>query len=148
MHGSRSRRPLAALALAAALFAAGPAAALDIDLTQTLAATPKTAAEIAKLCDHACLGNRRKSWLESAIVHAGTSGSSVTVALKLRSKQEAGGVTLYDETATVKLDADLSLAGCGISNVRATSNNEIYRVLLRAFAPRIREAIRKKGHFC
>ena len=114
----------------------------------TLAATPETAAEIAKLCDHVCVGNRRKSWLNSAIVHAGTSGSSVTVALKLRSKQEARGVMLYDETATVKVEADLSLAGCSVTNVRATSNNEIYRVLLRAFAPQIRAAVRRHGQFC
>jgi len=148
MHGSSSRKTPAALALAAALLAAGPALALDIDLTQTLAATPKTAEEIAKLCDRVCLGNHRKSWLESAIVHAGTSGSSVTVVLKLRSKHEARGVMLYDETATVKVEADLSLAGCAVSNVRATSSSEIYRVLLRAFAPQIREAVREKGHFC
>ena len=142
------RRPLAAFALAAAFSAAAPAAALDIDLTQTLAATPKTAQEIARLCERACLGNQRKSWLESAIVHAGTSGSSITVALKLRSKQAAHGIVLYDETATVKVDADLSLEGCGISNLRASSSNDLYRALLRAFAPQIRAAVRRHGRFC
>jgi hypothetical protein len=148
MKISSPRRLFAAFALAAALFAAGPAAALDIDLTQTLAATPKTAQEIAKLCQRACLGNQRKSWLESAIVHADAGGSSVTVLLKLRSKHAAHGVTIYEETATVRVDADLSLAGCGVTNVRATSNNELYRALLRAFAPRIRDAVRRHGRFC
>ncbi|MGA2493983.1 MAG: hypothetical protein ABSF67_13665 [Roseiarcus sp.] len=148
MKVSMSRRPLAGFAFAAALFAAGPAAALDIDLTQTLAATPRTAQEIAKLCQRACLGNQRKSWLESAIVHADTAGSSVTVLLKLRSKHAAHGVTIYEETATVRVDADLSLAGCGITNVRASSNNDLYRALLRAFAPRIRDAVRRHGRFC
>jgi len=148
MHGSSSRKTSAALALAAALLAAGPALAFDIDLTQTLAATPKTAEEIAKLCDHVCLGNHRKSWLESAIVHADAGGSSVTVLLKLRSKHAAHGLTIYEETATVRVDADLSLAGCGITNVHATSNNDLYRALLRAFAPRIRDAVRRHGRFC
>ncbi len=148
MKTSSSRRLLAAFALVAALAAAGPAAALDIDLTQTLAATPKTAQEIAKLCERACLGNQRKSWLESAVVHAGTSGSTVTLVLKLRSKQAAHGVTLYDETATVKVDADLSLEGCGITNLRASSSNDLYRALLRAFAPQIRAAVRRHGRFC
>ncbi len=148
MKVSSLRKPLSALALAATLAAATPAAALDIDLTQTLAATPKTAQEIAKLCEHACLGNQRKSWLESAVVHADPGGSSVTVLLKLRSKHAAHGVTIYEETATVRVDADLSLADCGITNVRATSNNDLYRALLRAFAPRIRDAVRRHGRFC
>jgi hypothetical protein len=143
-----SRRLLAAFALVAALAAAAPAAALDIDLTQTLAATPKTAQEIAKLCERACLGNQRRSWLESAVAHADMAGSSVTVLLKLRSKHVAHGLTIYEETATVRVDADLSLAGCGITNVRATSNNDLYRALLRAFAPRIRDAVRRHGRFC
>jgi len=142
------RWPFAGFALAASFAAASPAAALDIDLTQTLAATPRTAQEIAKLCARACLGNQRKSWLESAIVHADTGGSSVTVVLKLRSKQAARGLTIYEETATVRVDADLSLAGCGVSNVRATSNNDLYRALLRAFAPQIRDAVRRHGRFC
>jgi hypothetical protein len=148
MKTSSSRRLLAAFALVAALAAAGPAAALDIDLTQTLAATPKTAQEIAKLCERACLGNQRRSWLESAVAHADMAGSSVTVLLKLRSKHVAHGLTIYEETATVRVDADLSLAGCGITNVRATSNNDLYRALLRAFAPRIRDAVRRHGRFC
>jgi len=148
MHGWSSRKTLDPMALAASLLAAGSAAALDIDLTQTLAATPKTAEEIARLCQRACLGNQRKSWLESAIVHADVGGSSVTVLLKLRSKHAAHGVTVYEETATVRVDADLSLAGCGITNVHATSNNDLYRALLRAFAPRIRDAVRRHGRFC
>ncbi|MGA2485646.1 MAG: hypothetical protein ABSF49_06630 [Roseiarcus sp.] len=148
MKTSLSRRLLAAFALVAALAAAAPAAALDIDLTQTLAATPKTAQEIAKLCERACLGNQRRSWLESAVAHADMAGSSVTVLLKLRSKHVAHGLTIYEETATVRVDADLSLAGCGITNVRATSNNDLYRALLRAFAPRIRDAVRRHGRFC
>jgi hypothetical protein len=148
MKTSSSRRLLAAFALVAALAAAAPAAALDIDLTQTLAATPKTAQEIAKLCERACLGNQRRSWLESAVAHADMAGSSVTVLLKLRSKHVAHGLTIYEETATVRVDADLSLAGCGITNVRATSNNDLYRAMLRAFAPRIRDAVRRHGRFC
>ena len=148
MKVSSLRRLLAAFALVAAFSAAAPAAALDIDLTQTLAATPKTAEAIARLCQRACLGNQRKSWLESAIVHAGTGGSTVTVVLKLRSKHAAHGIVLYDETATVKVDADLSLAGCGIANLRASSSNDLYRALLRAFAPQIRAAVRRHGRFC
>ena len=148
MKNSSSRRRLAGFALTVALFAAAPAAAFDIDLTQTLAATPKTAEEIAKLCQRACLGNQRKSWLESAIVHADTGGSSVTVLLKLRSKHASHGLTIYEETATVRVDADLSLADCGVANVRATSNNDLYRALLRAFAPQIRDAVRRHGRFC
>ncbi len=148
MKVSSLRRLLAAFAVVAAFSAAAPAAALDIDLTQTLAATPKTAEAIARLCQRACLGNQRKSWLESAIVHAGTGGSTVTLVLKLRSKHAAHGIVLYDETATVKVDADLSLAGCGITNLRASSNNDLYRALLRAFAPQIRAAVRRHGRFC
>ena len=146
---SSPRWLLAGFALAAGLFAAGPASALDIDLTQTLSATPKTAQAIARLCDRACLGNQRKSWLESAVVHAGTSGSTVTVVLKLRSRQSPSrGIVLYDETATVKVDADLSLAGCGVANLRVSSNNDLYRALLRAFAPQIKAAVRRHGRFC
>ncbi|MGO9430685.1 hypothetical protein [Rhodoblastus sp.] len=148
MRISSPRRLFAGFALAAALIAAAPAAALDIDLTQTLAATPKTAEAIARLCERACLGNQRKSWLESAIVHADIGGSSVTVLLKLRSKHAAHGVTIYEETATVRVDADLSLADCGVANVRASSNNDLYRTLLRAFAPQIRDAVRRHGWFC
>jgi hypothetical protein len=148
MKVSSPRRLLAAFAFVVALSAAAPAAALDIDLTQSLAATPKTAQAIARLCERACLGNQRKSWLESAVVHAGISGSSVTVVLKLRSKHAAHGLVLYDETATVKVDADLSLEGCGITNLRASSSNDLYRALLRAFAPQIRAAIRRHGRFC
>ncbi len=148
MKISSLRWLLAVSALIAAFSAAGPAAALDIDLTQTLAAAPKTAQAVARLCQRACLGNQRKSWLESAVVHAGMSGSTVTVVLKLRSKHAAHGIVLYDETATVKVDADLSLEGCGITNLRASSNNDLYRALLRACAPQIRAAVRRHGRFC
>jgi hypothetical protein len=148
MKVSSPRRLLAAFTLVAAFSAAAPAAALDIDLTQTLAATPKTIEAVARLCQRACLGNQRKSWLESAIVHGDLGGSSVTVVLKLRSKHVSRGLTIYEETATVRIDADLSLADCGITNVRATSNNDIYRALLRAFAPEIRAAVRRHGRFC
>ena len=143
------RRTLAAVTLAAALFAAAPAAALDIDLTPTLAANAKVQQEVDRLCQQACLGNKRRSWLDSAVVHADPGGtSSVTVLLKLQSKHVSHGFTVYEETATVRVDADLSLAGCGISNVRASSNNDLYRALLRAFAPQIRDAVQRKGKFC
>ena len=99
------------------------------------------------MCQRACLGNQRKSWLESAIVHADPGGSSVTVLLKLRSKHAAHGLTVYEETATVRVDADVSLAGCGIANVRATSNNDLYRALLRAFAPRFATPFAATGDF-
>ena len=144
-----SRRLPAALALAAALLTAAPAAAFDIDLTQTLIANPKVTEAIERLCKQACLGNKRKAWLESAIVHADPAGSSLTVILKLRSRQSPmPGLVLYDETATVKVDADVSLADCGLSNVRASSNNDLYRALLEAFAPQIRDAIQRHGRFC
>ena len=148
MKSSSWRGGLAAVALAASLGLATPAAAVDIDLTQTLAATPNTAQEIAKLCQHACLGNQRKSWLESAIVHADVGGSSLTVLLKLRSKHASHGLTIYEETATVRVDADLSLAECAVTNVRATSNNDLYRALLQAFTPEIQDAVRRHGRFC
>ena len=87
--------------------------------------------------------------LESAIVHADPAGSSVTVVLKLRSRQSpTRGVVLYDETARVKVEANLSLADCGIGEIHATSNNDLYRVLLRALAPQIKAAIRRQGRFC
>jgi hypothetical protein len=63
-------------------------------------------------------------------------------------RQSEYGVTVYEETATVRVDADLSLAGCGITNVRATSNNDRYLALLGAFAPRIRDAVRRYEQFC
>ena len=146
---SSCRRKLAGLALVASFAAAAPAAALDIDLTPTLAANAKVQQEVGRLCQQACLGNKRKSWLDSAVVHADVGGtSSVTVLLKLRSKHVSHGLIVYEETATVRVDADLSLAGCGISNVRASSNNDLYRALLRAFAPQIRDAVQRKGKFC
>jgi hypothetical protein len=143
------RRLPAALALAGALLAAAPAMAFDIDLTQTLVGNSKVAEGVARLCKRACLGNQRKSWLESAIVHADPAGSSLTVILKLRSRQSpARGVVLYDETATVKVEADVSLASCGIGEVHASSNNDLYRALLRALSPQIKAAIRRQGRFC
>jgi len=148
MRGWPLRRPSAAMALLAALFAAAPAWAVDIDLAPTLASNPKIQRDVARLCERACLGNKRRSWLDKAIVHADLAGSSVTVLLKLQSKQVSGGLTLYEETATVRVDADLSLADCGVSNVRATSNNDIYRALLKTFEPEIRNAIQRKGKFC
>ena len=149
MNNSLSRKLLAGLAVTAALLAAGPADALDVDLTRTLAAIPKLAQEVARLCKTACLGNQRKSWLDSAILRAEPTGSSIAVVLKLRSRHAVmRGVTLYDDTATVKIDADVSLAGCGLENVRASSSNTIYRALLKAFAPQIKAAIRRRGRFC
>ena len=71
----------------------------------------------------------------------------MTVVLKLRSKHVSRGLTIYEETATVKIDADLSLADCGITNVRATSNNDIYRALLRAFAPESARRFAATGGF-
>ena len=143
------RRRIAGFAFVASFGLAAPAAALDIDLTPTLAANAKVQQEVGRLCKQACLGNKRKSWLDAAIVHADPGGtSSVTVLLKLQSKHVSHGLIVYEETATVRVDADLSLAGCGISNVRASSNNDLYRALLRAFAPQIRDAVRRKGKFC
>ena len=143
-----SRRLLAAFALAAAL--SPPRRPRRSTSTSPRRSPPRRRRRrrSRELCQRACLGNQRKSWLESAIVHADTGGSSVTVLLKLRSKHAAHGVTIYEETATVRVDADLSLAGCGITNVRATSNNDLYRALLRAFAPQIRDAVRRHGRFC
>jgi hypothetical protein len=146
--GCSSRRPIAALALAGAIAAATPALALDIDLTPTLAANPRIEHEIGRLCRQVCLGNKRKSWLDKAVVHGDLGGSSVTVRLKLRSKQVSHGLIVYEDTATVRIDADLSLADCGIANVRATSNNDLYRGLLKALAPEIRDAVQRKGKFC
>jgi hypothetical protein len=149
MTGLLSPRFAAALTLTAALFAAAPAYAADLDLTQTLLANPKVVEGVERLCKQACLGNKRKAWIESAIVHVDPAGSSLTVILKLRSRQSPmPGLVLYDDTATVKVDADVSLADCGIGDVRATSNNNLYRALLQAFAPQIREAIQKHGRFC
>jgi len=146
--GGWSGKLLSAFALAAALFAATPALALDIDLTPALAANPEVQRQVDRLCQQACLGNQRKAWLESAVVHGDLGGSSVTVVLRLRSKQVAQGFTLYEDTAKVRIDADISLADCGLSNIRATSNNDIYRALLKAFAPQIRAAIAKHGRYC
>jgi hypothetical protein len=149
MRNSGPRRLSIAFVVAVAIFGSCPAYAFDIDLTQTLASNPKVAEGVARLCKRACLGNRRKSWLESAIVHADPAGSSLTVILKLRNRQSpAPGVVLYDETATVKVDADVSLADCGIGAVHASSNNDLYRALLRALAPQIKAAIRRQGRFC
>jgi len=149
MKGSSSRGLSIALALAAAIFSASPAYAVDVDFTETLAAIPKFAQGVARLCKTACLGNQRKSWLDSAILRAEPTGSSIAVVLKLRSRHAVmRGVTLYDDTATVKIDADVSLAGCGLENVRASSSNTIYRALLKAFAPQIKAAIRRRGRFC
>ncbi|THD42071.1 MAG: hypothetical protein E7774_16675 [Bradyrhizobium sp.] len=140
---------LAATLLATTLLAAAPARAFDVDLSSVLAANPKVVEGVARLCKRACLGNQRRSWLESAILHTGTDGSSLSVVLKLRSRHSpARGVVLYDETATVKVDADVSLADCGIGTVHASSNNDLYRVLLRTLAPQIKAAIRRQGRFC
>jgi hypothetical protein len=143
------RQLTAAFAFAGALLTAAPAEAFAVDLTQVLTANPKVAEGVARLCKRACLGNQRKSWLESAIVHADPAGSSLTVILKLRSRQSpARGVVLYDETATIKVDADVSLADCGIGEVHASSNNDLYRALLRALSPQIKAAIRRQARFC
>jgi len=149
MKGSSPRRSRLAPALAAALFSVAPARAADVDLTPTLAAIPAVAEGAARLCKRACLGNQRRSWLDSAVLHADSLGSSITVVLKLRSRHEAPrGFLLYDETAAVRIDADVSLAGCGLSNVHATSNNDLYRAFLRAFATQIKAAILRHGHYC
>ena len=70
MKTSSSRRLLAAFALAAALAAAGPAAALDIDLTQTLAATPKTARRSPSCASAPVSAISARAGSKSAIVHA------------------------------------------------------------------------------
>jgi hypothetical protein len=149
MNNSLSRKLLAGAALTAALLAVSPADAIEVDLTQTLAAIPSVARGVARLCKTACLGAQRKSWLDSAVLHAAPTGSSITVVLKLRSRQTLmRGVALYDDTATVRIDADVSLADCGLENVKASSSNTIYRALLKAFAPQIKAAIRRRGRFC
>jgi len=98
MHGWSSRKTPRHLALAASLFAAGPAAALDSRPHPDAGRHAEDGAGSRQVCcQRACLGNQRKSWLESAIVHADTGGSSVTVLLKLRSKHALHGLTIYAE---------------------------------------------------
>ncbi len=148
MFGGGFRR-LRVAAIGLSIFAwAEPARAVDFDLTSELGANPGFATAIEGLCKSACIGNERKSWLDAIVLHAELGGPSVTLRIKLRSRHvPMRHVVLYDNVATVTISADVSIVDCSLGNVRISSNNDIYRLLLAALKPQIQAAVRRRK-FC
>lgn len=104
----------------------------EIDITETLLTLPGVRVAIADICDDACAGNERKSWLHSATLN---NMGRMRLELRLRSRHKPiSNVVLYDDTAHVTVEATILLLHCKIDDWTVTSNNDIYALLLPIFA--------------
>lgn len=116
-----------ALFLAVCLLAATEARC-EVDITEPLLTLPSVREAIAGICEDACAGNERKSWLHRATI---SNAGRMRLELRLRSKHKPfSNVVLYDDTAHVTAEATVLLLSCKIGDWTVKSNNDIYALVL------------------
>lgn len=101
------------------------------DITALIRSLPGVESSVANLCEKACIGNEKRSWLESASLDE---HGTLRLEVRLRNKHiPIKGIVLYDDTAHVTAQAILSLFSCSISNWEVKANNDIYDLLIGFF---------------
>jgi hypothetical protein len=99
---------------------------------------PDVANGIAGLCAHACAGNEARSWLEKATltINGAAAPMVLDAAIKLKSRHVPfRGVVLYDDT-------------CNVTDVKLSSNNDLYQLVIRLFGSSLAGQFRDLGAAC
>jgi hypothetical protein len=125
--------------------------AQQLDITKLLLTRPGLAEKVADLCNHVCAGNERKSWLEKAtLTISGESAPMILEALiKLQSRHvPVRGVVLYDDTANLTIRASLDPVNCNVTNVKLSSNNDLYQFVIGILGPNLAGQFRTTGAAC
>jgi hypothetical protein len=127
------------------------AIAQQLDVTKLLLSRPEVSKGIADLCEHVCAGNERRSWLENATLTI--SGASAPMRLealiKLRSRHVPfAGVVLYNDIANLTVVATLDPVSCKIIDVKLSSNNDLYQLVIGIFGPSLAGQFREVGSAC
>jgi hypothetical protein len=133
----RWRTTVAAVAAVACVLLV-PAHAQQLDVTKLLLSRPEAAKGIADLCERACAGNERQSRLEMATltISGATAPMVLDATIKLRSRHvPLASVVLYDDTATLNVRATLDPVTCKVTDVKMSSNNDLYQFVIRIFGP-------------
>ena len=105
----------------------------EIDITSVLLADPKVARDIRDICDHACAGNERKSWLHQAVldIRSGDTYSFGQVELRLRNKHKpTPWMTLYNHTETVRVNFRLHNDTCETEITSINASGFVSQVLI------------------
>ena len=114
------------LGLAFALGALGGVAQAQTDITALVLSLPGVPEAIAGLCDQACLGDERLSWLERATL---LPGPTLVFELRLRNRQTILGNVLED-IAHVTATATITPLTCQVTAWSVESNNDLYNAAL------------------
>ena len=132
-----------ALGVALALSLGPMAGAQDtytVNITKLLQQRSNIDAELNALCNRICAGNESRGWLDHALLHLRPTApaSEIEAHVRLRSRHvPMKGIVAYDDTAHLLVRADVDNQTCEVSNVRLTSNNDIYTVLIAVFRPQL-----------
>jgi hypothetical protein len=127
------------------------ALAQQLDITKLLLSRPGVSEKIADLCNHACAGNERKSWLEKATLTIAGASAPMTleVLIKLQSRHVPfRGVVLYDDTANLTVTASLDPVTCQVTDVKLSSNNDLYQLVIGILGPSLAGQFRAIGAAC
>jgi len=112
---------------------------------------PEIANGIAGLCAHACLGNEARSWLEKAtLTISGAAAPMVLDAtIKLKNRHVPfRGVVAYDDTASLDVRATIDPATCNVTDVKLSSNNDLYQLVIGIFGSSLAGQFRNVGAAC
>jgi hypothetical protein len=128
----------------------GPANAQQLDVTQLLMSRPEIANGIAGLCAHACAGNEARSWLEKAtLTISGAAPMVLDATIKLKSRHVPfRGVVLYDDTASLDVTATIDPVTCNVTDVKLSSNNDLYQLAIEIFGSSLASQFRNIGAAC
>jgi hypothetical protein len=132
-------------------FLLSDALAQQLDITKLLLSRPGIGEKIADLCDHLCAGNERKSWLEKATltISGETAPMTLEALIKLQSRHvPVRGVVLYDDTANLTVRASLDPVTCGVTDVKLSSNNDLYQLVIEILGPSLAGQFRAVGAAC
>jgi hypothetical protein len=129
----------------------GPANAQQLDVTRLLMSRPGIANGIAGLCAHACAGNEARSWLEKATLTI--SGAAAPMVLDATIKLENRhvpfrGIVAYDDTASLDIKATIDPVTCNVTDVKLSSNNDLYQLVIGLFGSSLAGQFRDLGAAC
>lgn len=126
-------------------------AAASKDITALIKMKTDIDQQLRLHCDSLAAGNEKKCWLKSVDfdlrLQTPTSVLKAVVALQSKHVPFANAV-LYDNTAYIDIQAEIDNNDCHVTDVKITSSNEIYKILLSVVADRIKSAIRRVGSIC
>jgi hypothetical protein len=129
----------------------GDALAQQLDITKLLLSRPGVGEKIADICNRVCAGNEAKSWLDKATLTISGESAPMTLEalIKLQSRHvPVRGIVLYDDTANLTVRASLNPVTCDVTDVKLSSNNDLYQLVIGILGPSLAGQFRAVGAAC